>query len=85
MPEKTREELLRYLRGLQKKHGVDVEVVLKVTTASGKVRRRSGRLLGLRGEAEVGLHSAEKGSGDTWYPLDCVHDCWKRGAGPTEG
>ena len=84
MTHKGREELLRFLRGIAKKHGPGIELVVKVETRSGKVRRRHGRWLGLRDDAEVGLHNDAKGC-DTWYPLDRVLDVWKRGAPPDEG
>lgn len=80
----TQEDLLRFLRGLEKKHGRDVEVVLKYRTNSGKVRKRMGRLIGLRGEDEVGLHNSAKGA-TTWYELERVDDAWKRGTDRTVG
>ena len=84
MPRKEPEELLRFLRGIAKKHGSNVELVVKVETASGKVRRRTGRFLGLRDDSEVGLHNEAKGS-DSWYDIDRVHDVWKRGAQSDQG
>ena len=84
MAKKDREELLRYLRGIEKKHGSGVELVVKVETKSGKVRRRTGSFLGLKGEEEVGLHNDAKGS-DSWYSIDLVHDVWKKGSQQSEG
>ncbi len=74
---KTPDELLRFLTGIEKKRGHDVELVVKVTTASGKVRRRNGRFLGVRNNTEVGIHHAARGK-DTWYLLSDVLDIWKK-------
>ncbi len=83
---KSVEELLRFLRGIEKKHGSDVELVVKVRTNSGKVQRRTGAYLGVQGSSqagtsEVGLRNEKKGA-DTWYSLERVLDIWKRGAPP---
>jgi len=75
---KTPEELTRYLTGITKKHGAQVELVVKVEVEGGKVRRRTGRFLGVR-DGAIGLHNPAKGR-DQWLSLDRVHDIWKRGA-----
>lgn len=74
-----REEITDFLRGVQKKHGLDVDLVLKVRTDSGKVRKRTGRLRGLRGDQSVGLYNEARGA-ETWYDLDRVLDAWKKGS-----
>ena len=82
-PRKTREELLKFFKGLEKKHGRDgggLELVLKVDTENGKVKRRNGHFLGLREDREVGLRNDAKGS-DAWFALERIHDAWKRGQG----
>lgn len=78
---KSVDELLRYLRGVEKKHGTGVELVVKVRTNSGKVQRRHGEYLGVHNDAEVGLRNEKKGA-DAWYSLERVFDIWKRGAPP---
>ena len=75
---KTIEELTRYLDGVTKKHGSSVELVVKAETEGGKVRRRTGRLLGVR-DGTIGLRSDAR-SKDMWLSLDRVHDIWKKGA-----
>ena len=81
MTRRDPDDLLRYLHGLVKKHGTDVELVVKVETRSGKVRRRKGRFLGLRGDSYMGL-SVEPTGADAWYELEKVHDVWKKGSPP---
>lgn len=81
--QKSVDELLRYLRGVEKKHGSKVELVVKVRTNSGKVQRRTGTYLGVHNDTEVGLRNPKKAA-DAWYPLDRVYDIWKKGA-PPEG
>lgn len=71
------EDVAGFLRGLEKKHGATAEVVLKVQTAGGKVRKRGGVLLGIRGD-EVGLRNPAW-KGDKWFALEDVTDAWKKG------
>jgi len=76
--QKTPEELLRLVRGLEKKHGAGLDMVVKVKTQSGKVRRRTGRFVGLRNNLELGIVSDANGA-EAWFLLSAVHDVWKRG------
>jgi hypothetical protein len=71
-------DVLSFLRGLHKKHGTSAELVIKYRNAKGKVRRLSGRLIGLS-DTEVGLHNAAW-RGDRWFAIDQVVDAWKHKA-----
>ena len=77
--QKTIDELLRFLHGVQKKYGTRVELVVKYRNNAGKLRKSTGWLVGVRNEAEVGLRSDAKNT-ETWHELSRVHDIWKRGS-----
>ena len=66
-----------FLRGIEKKHGLGSELVFKVRSASGKVRKKTGTFLGFRGD-RVGLRNAAWDA-DKWFPLSDVVDAWKVG------
>lgn len=71
-------DVLRFLRGVEKKHGSKAELVIKYRNAKGKVRRLHGRMIGLRDD-ELGLRN-EAWSGDRWFAIDQLVDAWKRKA-----
>jgi len=71
------EDLLRFLRGLEKKHGSNAELVIKHTNAANKVKRLTGRFLGLRG-SDVGLRNTAW-KADKWIPVERLVDAWKPG------
>ncbi len=73
----TPHDVQRFLQGIEKKHGLGSELVLKVRTDSGKVRRKTGTFLGFRGD-EVGLRNSAW-NGDKWFDLADVADAWKKG------
>jgi hypothetical protein len=77
-------DVLRFLKGIDKKHGRNVELVLKYRNSKGKVRRRQGHFLGLRGDSEVGLRN-EAWSGDRWFEIEGVVDAWKKGSEGSDG
>lgn len=79
MTEPTNPDVSSFLHGIEKKHGLGGELVFKVRSASGKVRRKTGTFLGFRGD-QVGLRNAAWG-GDKWFALADVVDAWKRGTG----
>lgn len=54
------EEVLRFLKGQQKKHGSDFAVQLKYRTATGKVKKRHGRFVSLKNDWELVLHNPDK-------------------------
>ncbi len=79
MTDSTPHDVQRFLQGIEKKHGLGSELVLKVRTDSGKVRRKTGTFLGFRADA-VGLRNSAW-NGDKWFPLADVADAWKKGTG----
>ncbi len=72
-------DVQRFLQGIEKKHGLGSELVLKVRTDSGKVRRKAGTFLGFKGDL-VGLRNSAWNDGK-WFALGAVEDAWKKGAG----
>lgn len=74
MPEQT--DVISFLRGVQKKHGTSLELVIKYRNSKGKTKRLHGRLVGLSDD-QVGLRN-EAWSGDRWFAIDSLVDAWKR-------
>jgi hypothetical protein len=70
-------DVLRFLQGIEKKHGTGSDLVLKVRTGSGKVRNKGGTFLGLRGDT-VGLRNAAWND-DKWFNMVDLVDAWKKG------
>ncbi len=54
------EEIIRFLKGQQKKHGNDFGVQLKYRTMTGKVKKRHGNFVELRNDWELVLYNPDK-------------------------
>ncbi len=55
-------EVLRFIKGLVKKHGVDFSLDLKYLTSNDKIKKRHGAFVGLVDDCELVLLNHEKGS-----------------------
>ena len=55
-------EVLRLIKGLAKKHGVDFSLNLKYLTANDKIKKRHGAFVALIEDRELVLLNREKGS-----------------------
>lgn len=71
------QEVERFLRGIEKKHGSGAVLVIKARTNSGKVRNKTGTFLGFRGD-QVGLRN-EAWKNDKWFAISALVDAWKHG------
>ncbi len=69
-------DVLEFLRGVQKKHGTRVELVIKYRNNAGKTRRLTGRMIGLS-EGQLGLRNPAWKS-DRWFDIDQLVDAWKK-------
>lgn len=70
------DEVLDFLRGVQKKHGTSLELVIKYRNNAGKVRRLTGRLVALNDD-QISLRN-DAWKGDRWFDIDQLVDAWKR-------
>ena len=72
-----KEDVLRSLRGLQKKHGESFAIKLKYRTTNGKLKKRHGDFVELIGEEELILFNPDKGKNGR-YLLDYVEHISKK-------
>ena len=73
---KSTEEIVRFIHGLQKKHGDDFEIVVKYESETGKTRRRHGRFLGLQEDRRLGLVETPLPPGRSAMALRRMSDRW---------
>jgi hypothetical protein len=55
-------EVLRFIKGLVKKHGADFSLDLKYLTANDKIKKRHGEFVALVNDLELVLRNRDKGS-----------------------
>lgn len=71
-------DVRRVLRGLRKKHGASVEVVVKYVNAAGKTSRLQGHLVETT-EETITLRNAAW-TRDRYLAFDEIVDAWKHGS-----
>jgi len=57
-----KEEIVRFIQGLQKKHGNEFSLKIKYLTNAGKTGKRHGRFVGVEGDKELVLLNQNKGT-----------------------
>jgi len=73
-----KDEILKVISGLQKKHGDDFSLRLRYLTNSGKRRKRAGEFIRLTDGGELILKNAGKG-GEGRYLLERIEEISKQG------
>ena len=72
-----KEEILRTLMGLIKKHDDDFSVKLKYRTTNGKLRKRHGKFVEILSDEELVLFNPDKGKKGR-YLFDFIEDIKKK-------
>ena len=73
----SRDEILRTLKGLIKKHDTSFAVRLRYMTATGKVKKRHGEFVALHDDQELVLFNSDKVT-EGRYQLDRIVEIKKQ-------
>ena len=71
-------EILRFIKGLIKKHGNDFALNLKYLTANDKIKKRHGEFVDLVDDRELVLVNRDKGNEKNHFDISRILDIEKR-------
>ena len=71
-------EILRFIKGLVKKHGSDFALNLKYLTANDKIKKRHGGFVDLVDDRELVLVNRDKGNEKNHFEISRILDIEKR-------
>ena len=71
-------EILRFIKGLVKKHGNDFALNLKYMTANDKIKKRHGEFVDLVDDRELVLVNRDKGNEKNHFDISRILDIEKR-------
>lgn len=71
-------ETLRFIKGLEKKHGSDFSLNLKYLTANDKIKKRHGEFVDLIDDRELVLVNRDKGNEKSHFEITRILDIEKR-------
>ena len=71
-------EILRFIKGLVKKHGNDVALNLKYMTANDKIKKRHGEFVDLVDDRELVLVNRDKGNEKNHFEISRILEIEKQ-------
>jgi len=71
-------EILRFIKGLIKKHGNDFSLTIKYLTTNDKIKKRHGEFVALVDDHELVLLNRDKGNEKNHFEVARIFDVDKR-------